>query len=1145
MVHLEQAAEHLRNPHTGRDEWYHGTQAHKEDLAGGFVDPTEFAPGRFEEPEGEGDDPGHWNRLLGNHFTADHDLADEFAQGEHSGQSNEGYGEDREEHQGIVHARLKIHNPKHYASEHDMDHEAYEHEYAAGNHPINHLHQPENEPEDEEDFLHEYWPNAMRIHHDYGTSKIPEGTYGHYLTPFEGHPMRTAWLNTHPDKYGIAERFKQRLMDQGHDGVTYGNEYEKSRYGRAGNTSAIAFHPDHQIEVTEHHHVDEPCRTEPHARTAAATSHETWYHLTDNPHFKLDPGKAPQDNSMIGGGADWSKGVFLGKSPEYWLNAHNYVRPYVAEVHADPQVHQEVDTHKGTYPGEAFVPGSHFHRLHVNRVIPLDAYAREEFGEHGWIESHHGTEFDTGNPIPHPYQGSPFKEWNEPSHYRYPGPDVRDMPKEETDRHKERWLGYLKENRGFDDEDIEHYRQHTGAANDPWGGQNTVAEVPPKPYGATSPPQKDMDPGSYGPLAGPDPENWGQIDEDSAIQQPISTDAARAGPDTGDWVPERQEGFPFTDQAPAAGPSTSITPHDPQGIKMEEGLQATARPRDPWRDPMLLTQEQKSHLDRVQDEEAHSLHPESDEYEYVWGFRQDREHEKHRRHEMEMPGDRDYMHDKLRTEQGHNMAWHYHDEGWKPPEHPEPGSLWQAPHYQGVCKDCGANVMVGAHGSSVFRGGKDARNTPCSGPGTGWQDEMLREHQHNKFSEALGDYRHSLKDIEDRQWLRGQGFEAMLWPATAAAEEPYRPGDTDEDHYRDYHGFDPGDSDKLRSKGIDPAEYHRYMHRTHGEHFRVPHEHLTEDDRAALRDMGIEGALAADTGELKDEPEPALDEEGLTADGNPPVGGGNASANDKASLATWASLPDEYSGKPVSYIPRPNSKAELMDHLGAGHGITYSGDREPGTRFLLLLHDRFHDELTAARREGDHQHEVPRGSHDPVFGARDPDEPTGAHVPQPGSYPLDGNVTGGGPGVSPHDEDLSPSDVSIQTMGQQQWSGGGADSDEVAIEPGQPQGNGSEQDVVSRFQASAAARQYASDGPGAAQAGAGDIAAAAQSYLRKEADVLPAEEASALIAEGRGQRARNLDLLDLQGTHYVEEDEELRRRGISLDNYDDDVVTLP
>ena len=90
----------------------------------------------------------------------------------------------------------------------------------------------------------------------------------------------------------------------------------------------------------------------------------------------------------------------------------------------------------------------------------------------------------------------------------------------------------------------------------------------------------------------------------------------------------------------------------------------------------------------------------------------------------------------------------------------------------------------------------------------------------------------------------------------------------------------------------------------------------------------------------------------------------------------------------------------------------------------------------------------------------------------------------------------------------------------------------SEDDVVAQFQRSAASRQYAADG--AISVGDSDIAAAAQAYLRKQADVLPPEEADELIREGRGQRARNLDLLDLKGTHYEDHDE--------LDDHEDDVV---
>lgn len=248
----------LQNPKTGAEEWYHGSGAHHEELHQGFHDPAEMDAGAYSMPEGQYDSPGHWNALLGTHFTAHHALAREFAHGEHSSgeEELEPYAdEDRERKGSLVHARLAIRNPKVYGSEHEMDHEAYEHEFRAGNHPISHL--PDVMYENDEG-REDMWPDAMRIHRDFGTSEIPSGIYGHSGTAFDKHPMRTAWLNTHPDKHNIAQRFKQRLMEAGHDGIVYRNEYEKSAGGGAGNTCAVAFHP-HQIDITQTHGADQPC----------------------------------------------------------------------------------------------------------------------------------------------------------------------------------------------------------------------------------------------------------------------------------------------------------------------------------------------------------------------------------------------------------------------------------------------------------------------------------------------------------------------------------------------------------------------------------------------------------------------------------------------------------------------------------------------------------------------------------------------------------------------------------------------------------------------------------------------------------------------------------------------------------------------
>jgi hypothetical protein len=132
------------------------------------------------------------------------------------------------------------------------------------------------------------------------------------------------------------------------------------------------------------------------------------------------------------------------------------------------------------------------------------------------------------------------------------------------------------------------------------------------------------------------------------------------------------------------------------------------------------------------------------------------------------------------------------------------------------------------------------------------------------------------------------------------------------------------------------------------------------------------------------------------------------------------------------------------------------------------------------------------------------------------------------------DEPSVPEDSSIQTQGTQQWSGGDYNSGDLAHPEDQHENLAEDEDlrdIVASFQRSAAARQYTGDG--AVQAD-GDIAAAARAYLSKTADVLPAEEADELIREGRGTRARNLDLLDLQGTHYAEHPE--------LDEHDDDIA---
>jgi hypothetical protein len=159
----------------------------------------------------------------------------------------------------------------------------------------------------------------------------------------------------------------------------------------------------------------------------------------------------------------------------------------------------------------------------------------------------------------------------------------------------------------------------------------------------------------------------------------------------------------------------------------------------------------------------------------------------------------------------------------------------------------------------------------------------------------------------------------------------------------------------------------------------------------------------------------------------------------------------------------------------------------------------------------------------------------GAGISGHAQYP-DENI-GQNPGMGSLDEPSVPQDSSIQSVGTQQWSGGDYSSGDLAHPEDQGQQFPAEdedmRDIVAAFQRSAAARQYSGDGAARVDA---DIAGAARAYLQKQADALPADEADELIREGRGTRARNLDLLDLQGTHYQDDPR--------LDDHDEDVLLI-
>jgi hypothetical protein len=234
----------LENPHTHGQEWYHGSPHSFGEFGDGNNSPLEYE----DDPE----DTSHWNALLGNHFAGSHGMAEEFSKGEHGGDGH-GDGEDGGPAQNVVHARLELKNPKVYASEHDMDQDAYEHEFRAGNHHEAH-HDPEVLAEAREEGYEDELPPTYQYagHSDRMRGKDErDEAYWHQNRQF--HPYATGWLNSHPGKYDIAQRFRQRLQDAGHDGIVYGNEFEK-HHGTADShhVCAIPFRA-HQVDVTQRH----------------------------------------------------------------------------------------------------------------------------------------------------------------------------------------------------------------------------------------------------------------------------------------------------------------------------------------------------------------------------------------------------------------------------------------------------------------------------------------------------------------------------------------------------------------------------------------------------------------------------------------------------------------------------------------------------------------------------------------------------------------------------------------------------------------------------------------------------------------------------------------------------------------------------
>jgi hypothetical protein len=177
-------------------------------------------------------------------------------------------------------------------------------------------------------------------------------------------------------------------------------------WGPSGEIGNVETHPDHRRRglatqlfdyVKQNHRPDlrhSPTLSEDgkawsryeQSRTAARTAMPTWYHLTNDPDFKLDPSKHP--NRPYGLGQWHEPGVFLTQRPGDWAyseddDSWSGDRPYIADIDAPDDLHDVANTWydpDGDRPGdpfpgseETFVPADQFHHLTVQQVRPRKA----------------------------------------------------------------------------------------------------------------------------------------------------------------------------------------------------------------------------------------------------------------------------------------------------------------------------------------------------------------------------------------------------------------------------------------------------------------------------------------------------------------------------------------------------------------------------------------------------------------------------------------------------------------------------------------------------------------------------------------------------------------------------------------------------
>lgn len=223
-------------------------------------------------------------------------------------------------------------------------------------------------------------------------------------------------------------------------------EFERDPYALWGEIRYVC--PDHigsgRVAPASEEHPCDTCGSTTPAWTKTAVSNSYRYHLTSKVDFKLDPKKRPENNTTLGG--DWPPGIFLTK-PEgigHWAQGYGYWRPWVVEF--------DVGSAKPKFDEgfEAYYPAEEYPKMRVLRVLPLDAFCREQYGAWGWTEEDTGLTFDTMEPYEDKSQVGTATSWDDVYPWRnwhYSG-DARNESSSWREAYVKRVRNYARSHRG-------------------------------------------------------------------------------------------------------------------------------------------------------------------------------------------------------------------------------------------------------------------------------------------------------------------------------------------------------------------------------------------------------------------------------------------------------------------------------------------------------------------------------------------------------------------------------------------------------------------------------------------------------------------------------------------------------------------------